>query len=137
MEWVPVIWEAILAQSIIVESIRPTTIPTHYANTAESHFDNICSTEFNAARASNVLQDDLCKTLFCDHLCNKQTDAKFAATVPQNAHLRALNWCSNYFLLFGGRRNVTLWQLRRSDRRSLQSLWNTRRSGMTVEGSHM
>jgi len=75
MEWVPVIWEAILAQSIIVESIRPTTIPTHYANMAESHFDNICSTEFNAARASNVLQDDLCKTLFCDHLCNKQREA--------------------------------------------------------------
>jgi hypothetical protein len=53
MEWGPVIWEANLAQSIIVESIHPSMIPTHYISTAESHFDNISSIEVNAAEASN------------------------------------------------------------------------------------
>ena len=48
----PVIWEAILAQSIIMESIRPSMILTHDVYTADSQFD-ISSTEVNAAEASN------------------------------------------------------------------------------------
>jgi len=51
-----------------------------------------------------MLQNDLCKTLFCDHIYNKQRDAKLYSDSAAIYSRRAVLLCSNYSLQFRGLR---------------------------------